>query len=304
MQYTMTEALPIIKKVLSENRMSIFAGSGISVDSGLPAWDGFVDKYIETCEKLNNSIDVNLRFTDIITDAKVTKSKNLISTITVLKDKVKEIQDKGVNTDFCGDEINQLFYAAKPCEYHKYIVSTNYRHIITTNYDSLLEKAADIEGYSGLITRSYSYNDYQNLSIAVYSGKTSIIHAHGKISDIKLNQFVLTEDDYQSIMKHNPGFRTIINSIFLTNSVLFAGYGGSDPHFEDIIRDLNMILNWDQKRADLPRCYIMLRKDKITPIREFLNNKHRIDIIAFDGYSQMKAFLKALADACPRKKDI
>ncbi len=304
MQYTMMEALPIIKKVLSENRLSIFAGSGISVDSGLPTWDGFVDKYIKICEKLNNSIDSDLRFTDIIIDAKTTKSKNLISTITALKDKVKDIQNKGVNTDFCEDEISQIFYAAKPCEYHGHIVSTNYKHIITTNYDLLLEKAADTEGYSGLITRSYSYNDYQNLSIAVYSGKTSIIHAHGKITDIKLDQFVLTEDDYRSIMKHNPGFRTIINSIFLTNSVLFAGYGGSDPHFEDIIRDLNMILNWDQNRADLPHCYIMLRKDKVTPIREFLNNKHRINVIAFDEYSQMKAFLKELADAYPRKKGI
>lgn len=211
MQYTMMEALPIIKKVLSKKRLSIFAGSGISVDSGLPAWDGFIDKYIEICEKLNNSIDPSLRFTDIIIDAKTSKSKNLISAITALKGKVKEIKRRGVNTDFCEDELNSLFYAAQPCEYHKYIVSTNYRHIITTNYDSLLEKAADNEGYVGLLTRSYSYNDQQNLSIAIYSGKTSIIHAHGKISDIKLDQFVLTEDDYRSIMKHNLGFRTIVS---------------------------------------------------------------------------------------------
>lgn len=304
MQYTMMEALPIIKKVLSKKRLSIFAGSGISVDSGLPAWDGFIDKYIEICEKLNNSIDPSLRFTDIIIDAKTSKSKNLISAITALKGKVKEIKRRGVNTDFCEDELNSLFYAAQPCEYHKYIVSTNYRHIITTNYDSLLEKAADNEGYVGLLTRSYSYNDQQNLSIAIYSGKTSIIHAHGKISDIKLDQFVLTEDDYRSIMKHNLGFRTIINSIFLTNSVLFAGYGGSDPHFEDIISDLNTILNWNNEGDDLPRCYIMLRKDKVTPIRAFLNDKHRIDIITFDEYSQMKDFLKELADSYPRSKAI
>lgn len=90
MQYTMTDALPIMKRILSEGRLSIFAGSGISVDSGLPAWDGFIDKYIEICEKLNNSIDSSLRFTDIISDAKLNKSKNLISTISALKGKVKE----------------------------------------------------------------------------------------------------------------------------------------------------------------------------------------------------------------------
>ncbi len=205
-------------------------------------------------------------------------------------------------TDFCDDELNALFYAAEPNKYHDYIISTNYRHIITTNYDSLLEKSAKKLGYKSLLTRSYSYVEQQNLSIAIYSQNTAIIHAHGKISDLKLDQFVLTRDDYLTIMKHNPGFRLIMNSIFLTNSVLFTGYGGSDPHFEDIISDLNMTLNWDNEGEDLPRCYIMLRKDKITPIREFLNDKHRVDIIAFDEYNQMTVFLKDLAESNPRRE--
>lgn len=298
----MDDALPILQKRLSEGRLSIFAGSGISVESGLPAWDGFIDKYIEICEKLNNSLEVNYQFSDIISDAKSNKDKNLISTITALKGKIKDVKEHGVNTDFCDDELNKLFYSVEPCEYHKTIVATNYKHIITTNYDALLERAAQQEGYTSLLTRSYSYTDQKSLSMALYSGKTAIIHAHGKIADIKLDQFVLTEDDYLAIMKHNLGFRLIINSIFLTNSVLFAGYGGSDPHFEDIISDLNMTLNWNAGGDDLPRCYIMLKKDKATPIREFLNDKHRVDIIAFDEYAQMKTFLKKLEASCPRSK--
>lgn len=295
MQFTMGEALPVMKKLLSDSKLSIFAGSGISVDSNLPEWDGFIDKYIEICDELNASLDPKLQFTDIITEARTTKNRDLISTITALKCKVRECKNHGINTDFCDDELNALFYAAVPNEYHKSIVSTNYKHIITTNYDFLLEKAAKDLGYKALLTRSYSYTEQQNLSIAVYSGKTAIIHAHGKISDIKLDQFVLTKDDYLEIMKHNPGFRLIINSIFLTNSVLFAGYGGSDPHFEDIISDLNMTLNWDNNSNELPRCYIMLRKDKVTPIREFLNGKNRVDIITFDDYKQMKDFLEELS---------
>lgn len=101
-------------------------------------------------------------------------------------------------------------------------------------------------------------------------------------------------------MKHNPSFRLIMNSIFLTSSVLFTGYGGSDSHFEDIISDLNMTLSWYNSGEELPRCYIMLRKDKVTPIWEFLNDKHWVDIIIFDNYPQMKNFLQCLADASPR----
>lgn len=58
----------------------------------------------------------------------------------------------------------------------------------------------------------------------------------------------------------------------------------------------------DDGGVDLPRCYIMLRKDKVTPIREFLSDKHRVDIITFDEYSQMKDFLKELERSCPRVK--
>ena len=50
-----------------------------------------------------------LSITDIISDAKASKDKNLISTITALKGKVKEIKTHGINTDFCDDELNACF---------------------------------------------------------------------------------------------------------------------------------------------------------------------------------------------------
>lgn len=292
-----------ICNLLSAKQLSIFAGSGISVDSGLPAWDGFIDKYIEICQILNGCLPDELRFDSIIDDAKNHyRDKNLIDTVTALKDKIRNCKDHGVNVDFCDDILNQLFYSANCNSYHEMIVSTAYNHIITTNYDSLLEDAAKKLGYYKLLTSSYSYVDYQAISAAIYSGDTAIIHAHGKIADIKLDQFVLTKQDYLSIMKHNPGFRYIINTIFITNSVLFVGYGGSDPHFEDIIDDLNATLNWRGKNPLLPKCYIMMIKDKATPIREFLSDSNRVDIIAFDNYNEMKQFLGELCKKYPRTK--
>ena len=296
------KALPIIKELLSCGKLSIFAGSGISVESGLPAWDGFIDKYIEICEKLNKSIDTSLRFDDIVADAKKHSDSNLIETITALKDKVKQCQENGVDVGFCDDKLNKLFYSASPNDYHRLLVSTNYNHIITTNYDSLLEDAAEELGYNELLTRSYSYGlkDTAKITAAIYEEKAAIIHAHGKIADIKLDQFVLTKDDYLNIMKHNPGFRMILNTIFIMNSVLFVGYGGSDPHFEDIIDDLNLSLNWRNNGSLLPKCYIMMRKDKVTPIREYLHDTNRADIISFGTYEDQKEFLRELQKTNPR----
>lgn len=297
------DGFKIVSELLEAKQLSIFAGSGISVDSGLPAWDGFIDKYIDICEILNGCLPDELKFDKIIEDAKNSyKEKNLIETVTALKEKIKHCKENGINVDFCDDILNELFYGAKCNIYHELIVSTNYNHIITTNYDSLLEAAAKKLGYYKLLTSSYSYVDYQAISAAIYSGETAIIHAHGKIADIKLDQFVLTKQDYLNIMKHNPGFRYIINTIFITNSVLFVGYGGSDPHFEDIIDDLNVTLNWRGSNPHLPKCYIMMIKDKATPIREFLNDSNRVDIITFDTYDDMREFLDKLYHASPRAK--
>lgn len=296
------KALPIIKRLISEKKLSVFAGSGISVESGLPTWDGFIDKYIEICEKLNSSIDASLRFDSIIEDAKKHTDSNLIETITALKDKVKNCKSNGVDVGFCDDRLNKLFYSATPNDYHRLLVSTDYNHIITTNYDSLLEDAADEMGYNDLLTHAYSYiaGDTAKITSAIYGGKTAIIHAHGKIADIKLDQFVLTKNDYLGIMKHNPGFRMIINTVFIMNSVLFVGYGGSDPHFEDIIEDLNFSLNWRSNAAHLPKCYIMMKADKVTPIREFLNDSNRVDLIAFNSYDEEKDFLAEIQKTYPR----
>lgn len=142
-----SEALPIMVKLLNEKRLSIFAGSGISVDSGLPTWDGLVDRYIESCRVLNTTLDPEYQFTDIIDDAKNFKGKNLVETITALKEKVSECERAGVNTDFLDSDLNEIFSGKTFNEYHSAIVSTSYNHIITTNYDELLESAARKLGY-------------------------------------------------------------------------------------------------------------------------------------------------------------
>lgn len=111
MELEPSKALKIMKELLAKGRLSLFAGSGISVDSGLPTWDGFIDDYINACEKLNDTLKDSkdqeyLRFDDIIEDAKAQKDKDLLSTISALKEKVKECEEHGVKTDYiCQEKI-------------------------------------------------------------------------------------------------------------------------------------------------------------------------------------------------------
>ena len=101
-------------------------------------------------------------------------------------------------------------------------------------------------------------------------------------------------------MKERPAFRLIINSLFITNSILFVGYGASDPHFEDVIDSVNSTMQWDLERNDLATCYIMMKEDSVNSIREALVQYKRVVIIPFSDYPKMLKFLEELHEEAPR----
>ncbi|GHT38891.1 hypothetical protein FACS189427_13160 [Planctomycetales bacterium] len=306
MSLNKTEAISILSLALIEGKLSIFVGSGISNDppSSLPMWDGFVDKYIEICEELNSRIKQEWRFDSLITDAKTRKEGDPIRTISVLKAKVDSCHTKGnIDITVCSDKIKEMFYGAKPNKKHEAIVGTAYNYILTTNYDNLLEKAAETLSYKDLLNRSFSYTRVEQMSACVYSDISAIFHAHGRISELDFGQYVLTSNDYFDIMKRNPGLRYVLNTVFMSNSILFVGYGGSDPHFEDIITDVSRTLGWTTDNGELPHYYIVLKKDKVTTILTEHKKPVRTEIVEVDNYDEVLDILDALQKAKPRIKE-
>lgn len=300
MEIELKDSVPILSKLLTSNKLSIFAGSGISVESGLPTWDGFVDEYIKICKKFSDIMPDKLKFEDILDDAKNYKTKDVIKTVSALKNRIRECKTANHNTSYHDVLLSRIFLSGKPNEYHNLIVSTAYNFILTTNYDNLLEDAADNLGYADLLTKSYSYEDSESISAAIYSNQQIIIHAHGKTAE--LESFVLTSEDYHNIINNNNGFRTLMNALFLSNSILFVGYRGSDPHFEDIITNVNISLGWNINNNLLPNYYLVMKRDKATPI--FKNHKanNRVNIILIDDYPETKYLLKELQKAKPKIK--
>ena len=301
MLITSKEALTNLKKDLLAQRLCLFAGSGISVDSDLPDWNGFMRYYLDLCTTFNSivsRVDSSLDFSNVIEDAKI--HSNPIESITALKSKIDLLQENGYSSDIVNNSLIQFFSNKAPNDYHRVIVNTNYNHIVTTNYDNLLEIAAEEEGHPDLNVRSYGYHETDRIASSIFQNHSSIIHAHGKINDLKIDSIVLTQKDYLTIMKERPAFQLIINSLFVTNSILFVGYGASDPHFEDIIDSVNSTMHWNLESNDLPTCYIMMKQGSVNSIREALAQYKRIAIIPFEEYSDMLVFLKELCISVPR----
>ena len=304
MSISVEEAKVELEQMLANNKLCLFAGSGISVPapSNLPTWDQFVDKYIDICREVNEMADRTMKFEDILSDAPKYKMKSAINTLTVLKDKIRLCKKHGMSTTIYDDMMNELFMGRETNEYHNTIVNTNYKYILTTNYDTLLDKAARSQKHYELLKRSYSYQDLQRISEAIYMGEPAIIHVHGIATEVVLEDFILTADDYKRIKDKNRGLRTLLNILFMNYSMLMVGYGASDPHLEDVIEDINLSFGWfdSEDILNLPMYYLIIKKDKISPIFDQLKKRNRTRIIAVDEHEDALVLLKYLQSKFPR----
>lgn len=303
MSLTVTEAGEQLKPLLMQRKLLVFAGSGVSVPSHLPTWDELLDKFIVFCENLQPYLTKEERFDDLLADAKLRKQGYPAQVASVLKRRLAEIQETGVSNVLVAFKkwLNDLL-SGEPNDYHRLIVSTDYPFILTTNYDNLLEKAAEEQGYLRLVINSFTFDHTAKVAAAVYDRQPSIIHVHGDLNDLALDKFIFTAEDYQIIEKDYPGFRLALQSLFLHYSVLFVGYGASDPHLEKLMEELAHYLRWSTQRA-LPRCYLILRRDKTGAVHDRYKEGLRTKIISITSYDETLALLQQLCNAAPRGKE-
>lgn len=306
MSISVADAKKELSQLLEKGKLCIFAGSGVSVPapSSLPTWDEFVSKYIEICRHLNQLAEGDLKFDHIVDDADSYKSRDVITTLSALKDRVSNCRKNGtMSTTLYDIEIQELFAIREYNKLHEAIIDTNYKYILTTNYDTLLEKAAMAHARMDLLKRVYSYKDLSMISEAIYLDEPAIIHMHGVATEIALEEFILTKDDYKRIRDKNIGFRTLINALFMNHSMLMVGYGSSDPHLEDVIDDINMSLGWldNSVSLKLPIYYLIVKKDKLSPIFDHIKNRNRTKVITVNDYSEVLDLLEYLKKEHPRK---
>lgn len=303
-ELTLDQGITELSQLAANRKLIVFVGSGISAGSGLPMWDDLLVRFIEFCEDTQTLIPASKRFHEVLVDARKTRSKNPLRVASLLKRKLTDLE-RNESMDLSKvyrKFLNDLFVNASPNINHELIVDTNYPFLLTSNYDSLLEKAARSKGHVNLFVHSYTYKDADQVAAAIYEGRPCIIHVHGDTDGIVLDDVVFTVEDYVLITKKYPGFDMAIQSLFLNYSVLFVGYGGSDPHFEDFIDELSVLLGWTKLGNLKARYFVALKKDKVDKVLAGYKGTIRTDIIALDDYNQTTHLLRELQHAAPRAK--
>jgi hypothetical protein len=89
-----------------------------------------------------------------------------------------------------------------------------------------------------------------------------------------------------------------MQNLFSNYSTLFIGYGGSDPHLEDLLEEQAFNMNYSNRR--LPQNFLVSLANKTDKVIENYKRKRRTEIIAINDYSDYEVLLHRLAVLHPR----
>jgi hypothetical protein len=152
----------------------------------------------------------------------------------------------------------------EPSDIHKNLLKLPWVDVFTTNYDTLLERAAD-----SVIERKYE--TIVNKEDLPRSSKPRIIKLHGSFPSTR--PFIITEEDYRTYPQDFAPFVNTVQQSLLENTFCLIGFSASDPNF----------LKWigwirDNLGCNAPKIY-MLSVDPLSTSEELWMNKHNINCI-------------------------
>ena len=185
-----------------------------------------------------------------------------------------------------------------PGELHTLLLSLPWKDVLTTNYDTLLERT-EVQG------RAYQpVVSFEDLTTRF---SPRIIKLHGSFPS--KTPFIITEEDYRTYPDRFAPFVNTVQQILIENSLVLVGFSGDDPNFLQWIGWIRDHLGNSHAPIYLVGALslgnaerILLNQRGITPIdlsplffnSSFLCNKHS---------APLEWFFKSLIEAKPQRPD-
>lgn len=196
---------------IKEDSAAIFAGAGLSVNSGYVNWKELMR---DIAEELGLDVD---KETDLIEIAQFYRNSK---------------SGRGSINQKLVDEFTKNVAIS---ENHKLLSKLPIKTFWTTNYDNLIEKAIE---QSNKIVDVKMTSD--SLSYAKKRRDAVVYKMHGDIS--LPNDAVLTKDDYESYNEKRQMFTTALQGDLVSKTFLFWGFSFDDPNLEYILSRIRILL--------------------------------------------------------------
>jgi len=110
-----------------------------------------------------------------------------------------------------------------PGSLHKVLTGFHWHSVLTTNYDTLLERAFEPD------VRVRVCVDDGDLTRSARQDELELVHLHGVLT--RPDTVVLAFEDYRQYPAKHPGMVAKVRQLFLQHPVLFIGFGVTDPNF-------------------------------------------------------------------------
>ncbi|MGU9451267.1 SIR2 family protein, partial [Clostridium perfringens] len=245
------EKVRYLKNAIDDNKLIIFVGAGISKNSNLPDWDQLIKVFA-------NKLKYPIKEGQKLSSDEFLKIPQYYYNIFGAEEYKKVIKE-------------ELDINGQPNEIHELIFKLNPKHIITTNYDRLLEHT--------IIEQRMLFDVIAKDKDLLDSKKSNyIIKMHGDIKD--LDNIVLKENDYLNYSQNHILIETYIKSLLVCNTFLFIGYSLNDYNLKQIISWVDYLAKSYTDINDRPKSFIVQEvKEKYRKFTEDYYEKNNLFII-------------------------
>jgi len=270
---------PLLEAV-KERKCILFAGSGLSVAAGYPTWKSLVAKLMDAAAKAHPSREFGLK--------SYARNGDLLTLTEFARSKLGRHEYSTL--------LNEIFDEPLPPQnVHRLIARTDYRAVITTNYDRLIEAVFASERV--LPPKTFTSDSIGAMATAFWTPSAFVFELHGDPTFPE--SIILTAQDYDRSTLKTPHLRSFLQSVFINYTVFFVGYSLSDPDFQVLLKELTAIF-----RGYTPQHYALIPNPQEFTT-EYLQKSMNIQAMVYDpkeGHAAVENVLSELQKVAPFKK--
>jgi len=267
-----------IKKAIDKKSFGIYVGAGLSMGAGMPSWEELLNELISIIENKNI-------VPDRIAEMKILSKDP--SKYLMLAEEIRELIPVDIEK-LIRDRFEDK--TKIPTSTHDVLAKVKSKFILTTNYDTLIERAL-VKNFDNFFPTVYTYKDASSINYSLWNNDHFILKAHGDAKTPK--EIVLTERDYRNIIYNQSGYQSILHAMFSTNSLLLVGVSLNDPELLLLLSYIHNIFH-----GGSPVHYALIPEDNITETEISRWRKdYNIECIKYnprDNHIELKEYLESI----------
>lgn len=263
---SLVSKLEQVKLYMAKRRVTAFIGAGFSLNAEMPS-----HVKMKTWVQLKEDFLNKLYGDD--EDAKKEDHNDVVHLASL------------IDAEFKRNELDDILEAALPDKLirpgilHRMLVRLKWRDILTTNYDTLIERAAEEE--------IQEYKLVTNKETLLYQPSPRIIKLHGSFPNIR--PYIMTKEDYRKYPMEHPEMVNTARQSFLESLMCLIGFSGDDPNFQSWIGWLRDVIGRDR----ICPTYLITFKKGYHEAEKALMAQLGIDIINLAEIPGIKDFKEA-----------